>query len=274
MTILAFALSAVSHFKLIIERFVLPRTSLDTGLRYTISTLSGYAFAALGIYVGLLQTFDLSALGYVFAALSVGIGFGLQEIVSNFVSGLILLFERPLKVGDLITVGTTEGWVTKINIRATTIQTRDNISMLIPNKDFITQAVVNSVYDDRIIRVRIAVGVAYGSDTELVKRVLQDVGRENPHVIRSRRVEALFQDFGASSLDFELRVWIADAEQHPRIASELRFAIDAAFRETGSAIPFPQRDLHIRSLDVRSIDEDAASLVRDAASESASEDDA
>jgi small-conductance mechanosensitive channel len=247
--LLLLCLTAVPKLKLALERFVLPQTSLDSGLRYTISTLAGYTFAALGIYVALLQVFDLGAMGYVFAALSVGIGFGLQEIVSNFVSGLILLFERPIKVGDLITVGATEGWVTKINIRATTIQTRDNISMLIPNKDFITQAVVNSVYGDPIIRLHVAVGVAYGSDTELVRKVLEDVGRAHPRTLASRPVEALFLGFGESSLDFEVRVWIPEASEHPRIASDLRFKIDQAFRENGVAIPFPQRDLHLRSVD-------------------------
>ncbi len=243
-------LTGVGRLRLFLDAFVLPRTALDTGVRYTISALVGYVVAALGLYAAVRQIFELESLGYVVTALSVGIGFGLQEIVSNFFSGIILLFERPLKVGDLVTVGDTEGWVTKINIRATTIQTRDNVSMLIPNKDFVTQAVVNADYGDPIVRVRIGVGVAYGSDTDLVKRVLADVAREHPRVMTSRSVDVFFLAFGESSLDFELRCWIPEASEQPRIASELRFAIDRAFREHAIEIPFPQRDLHLRSSDV------------------------
>jgi small-conductance mechanosensitive channel len=255
--LLTLFLTAVPKVKLALERFALPRTSLDSGLRYTISTLVGYVFAALGIYVALIQIFDLGALGYVFAALSVGIGFGLQEIVSNFVSGLILLFERPIKVGDLITVGETEGWVSKINIRATTIQTRDNVTMLIPNKDFITQAVVNSVYGDTILRVRVNVGVAYGSDTALVEKLLLQAATEHPVVLANRRTEVNFRDFGASSLDFTLLCWIPEAAEHMRVASALRFRIDQLFRENGVEIPFSQHDLHLRS-----IDDEAATKLR------------
>jgi len=262
LALLVLFLSAVPKAKLLLERFVLPRATHDASVRYTIATLAGYSLAALGIYIALLQVFDLSALGYVFAALSVGIGFGLQEIVSNFVSGLILLFERPLKVGDLVTVGGTEGWVTKISIRATTIQTRDNVSMLIPNKDFITQAVVNSDYGDPVIRMRVRVGVAYGSDTALVERLLVEAGRAHPRVLSERSTEALFLGFGESSLDFELRCWIPDGGAQPKIASDLRFAIDKAFRENGVAIPFPQRDLHLRS-----VDDLAASRLRDGRAE-------
>jgi small-conductance mechanosensitive channel len=248
-TLLLLFLTSVSKIKLFLERFVLPRTSLDAALRYTISTLIGYVFVAIGLYAGLVQMFDLSAIGYVFAALSVGIGFGLQEIVSNFISGLILLFERPIKVGDIITVGTTEGVVQKINIRATRIQTHDNVSLLIPNKDFITQPVVNAVYADTVIRIRIPVGVAYGSDTALVKRLLEELGTNHPARLKRRAPEALFLAFGPSSLDFELRIWLPEVADRFRVASELRFAIDAAFREHGIEIPFSQHDLHLRSVD-------------------------
>ena len=247
--VLLLFLTSVSKVKLALDRFVLPHTALEPALRYTICTLLGYAFTAFGLYFGLVQIVDLSAIGYIFAALSVGIGFGLQEIVSNFISGLILLFERPIKVGDVITVGTTEGIVQKINIRATRVQTHDNVSLLIPNKDFITQTVVNSVYSDTIIRQRIPVGVAYGSDTELVRTLLLEVGQSCRGRVSHRPAEAFFVEFGASSLDFELRVWLKDTMQRFQIASELRFAIDAAFRENGIEIPFSQHDLHLRSVD-------------------------
>ncbi len=162
--LLWFFLAATKHLKLALQHLFLARTKMDDGLQYTIRTLFGYALVATGVYLAFKEVFDLGNLGYILAALSVGVGFGLQEIVSNFISGLIVLFERPLKVGDLVSVGDTEGVVQRINIRATTIQTRDDVHILVPNCNFITKIVVNFVYKDPKLRVHLPVGVSYGSD--------------------------------------------------------------------------------------------------------------
>ena len=235
--------------KLVLAEFVLARTKLDRGLQYTIVTLVGYVLLASGVLIAASQIVDLSTLGYIAAALSVGIGFGLQEIVSNFVSGLILLFERPLKVGDTVEVGGTRGVVKHISIRATTIQTLDNIVLLVPNREFITQSVVNYSHSDPKLRVHVPVGVSYGSDTALVKRILLETGGAHPLVRKWPAPEVQFLNFGDSSLDFDLLVWINDPDVRNRVRSELRFSLFDAFAEHGIQIPFPQRDLHVRSAD-------------------------
>jgi len=235
------------YLKIALRDVVFPRSNVDSGLQYTVTTIAGYVLVIIGAYLALTQVFDLGRLGYIVAALTVGIGFGLQEIISNFVSGLILLFERPLKVGDIVKVGETEGVVQKISIRATTVQTFDNISMLIPNKAFVTENVVNYVYGDPKIRLRVPVGVAYGSDTALVRKVLLDVANDHGQVLERPAPDVFFMDFGESSLDFVLAFWISEPFNRWRIASSIRFAIDAAFRRNGITIPFPQRDLHVVS---------------------------
>ena len=240
-------LRGTGHAKRALQEFVLARTSLDRGVQYTITTLVGYVLVFTGVYLAVKQVFDLSNLGYLVAALCVGIGFGLQEIVSNFVSGLILLFERPLKVGDLIQVGEAEGIVKQVNIRATTVLTRDNVYLLVPNREFIGQTVVNFRHKDPKMRVHIPVGVSYGSDTRLVQQVLRDVAQGHPEVLQRPAPDVWFTGFGDSSLDFELLVWVADPPQRQRIGSELRFTIFDAFREHGIEIPFPQRDVHMKS---------------------------
>ena len=188
-------------------------------------------------------------MGYAVAALSLGIGFGLQEIVSNFVSGLILLFERPLQVGDLVQVGETVGVVERINIRATTVRTLDNEFILVPNRELVTKDVVNHTHNDPRLRVRVPVGVAYGSDLELVREALLSAARDNRLVLKRPAPEAFFKGFGDSSLDFELRAWISRPLDRPAVTSELNNKIDEAFRAAGVTIPFPQRDLHLRSVD-------------------------
>ncbi len=237
------------HGKGLLSRILLPRTRLDSGVQYTIVTLTGYSILALGVTVAISQVTALSNLGYIVAALSIGIGFGLQEVILNFISGLILLFERPLKVGDLIEVGGDEGVVQKINIRSTTVQTRDNLYILVPNKDFITQTVRNFVYTDPTVRVHLKLGVKYGTDTALVRETLLEVVARHGKVLRHPKPEVWFVDFGESSLDFEVLFWVEDPSDRQRIASDVRFATDAAFRRAGIEIPFPQRDLHLKTVD-------------------------
>ncbi len=248
---LAVFLPAARHAKSATGEFLAARTNLDAGLRYTITTMVGYILLGLGIYLSATQLVNLENLGYVVAALSVGIGFGLQEIISNFVSGIILLFERPLRVGDIIEVGGREGIVKRIDIRATTLLTRDNLWILVPNKDLVTKEVINFVYTDSKLRIRITVGVAYGSDTALVRRALLEVAHKDGRVLERPAPDVYFLDFGESSLDFVLLVWVSDSLPKERISSDLRFAVDAAFRRHGITIPFPQRDLHLNTANAR-----------------------
>jgi len=193
---------------------------------------------------------NLTGLALVSGALALGIGFGMQEIANNFISGLILLFERPIRAGDFVTVGEVQGFVRSIRIRATEIETLDNQNVLVPNSELVSGRVINWVLRDTYGRLQIKIGVAYGSDIEAVRDILESISREHTEVITDGRApapRALFMGFGDSSLDFELRVRIQRIERRFSVVSDLNFAIDAAFREAGITIPFPQRDLHIVS---------------------------
>jgi potassium efflux system protein len=179
----------------------------------------------------------------------VGIGFGLQAIVNNFVSGLILLFERPIKVGDMVDVDNQVGEVKELGLRATVVQTFDNAEIVIPNSQLISGSVTNWTLTEKKIRVKVPVGVAYGSDIEKVLKILLACASDNPTVLSTPKPVALFLAFGASSLDFELRVWIADFNDKLTILSELNQEIESEFESAGIEIPFPQSDLHLRSID-------------------------
>ncbi|MEL6870584.1 MAG: mechanosensitive ion channel domain-containing protein [Pseudomonadota bacterium] len=245
----AILLALTGWIKRLIDTRWLRHMTMDRGARDAMVTLTGY----VGFIIAVLAAFsvagiNLSGLAIVFGALSLGIGFGLQAIASNFVSGLILLFERPIKAGDFVTVGETEGFVRRIRIRATDIETLDNQNVLVPNSELVSGRVTNWVLRDPQGRLRIKVGVAYGSDTELVKSLIEQIGREHEDVISDGRApapRALFMSFGDSSLDFELRVRIRRIEKRFSVISDINFAIDKAFREHNIEIPFPQRDLHL-----------------------------
>jgi len=199
----------------------------------------------LGFVAGL----DLSNLALIAGALSVGIGFGLQNVVNNFVSGLILLFERPIRRGDWILVGSTEGRVYRISIRSTQIRTFDRSDVVVPNSELISGQVTNWTLRDPIGRVRVPVGVAYGSDLKRVMEILLGVAAAQPLVLADATAAAptvLFLAFGESALNLELRFFVADINQRLSVLSEVNYAIEAAFREAGIEIPFPQRDLHLR----------------------------
>jgi small-conductance mechanosensitive channel len=232
----------------LLER-VLRRTHLDTGLQYGISRIAGYIFIALGFYVAIqVAGIDLSSLAIIAGAIGVGIGFGLQNIVSNFVSGLIILAERPIAIGHRIEVGGVAGRVTRINLRSTAIVTNDNITIIVPNSDFIAHAITNWSYGDPKVRIRLPVGVAYGTDLEKLQRVLLDVAARNPQVLKDPAPAVRFLGFGDSSFHFELAVWTVDMSHRPtRFRSDLYFAIERELRENHIEIPFPQRDLHLKS---------------------------
>ena len=232
-----------------IDKRWLQHIVLDRGARDAIITLFGYVGFVIALLVALFMAeVDLSGLAWVSAALALGIGFGMQEIASNFVSGLILLFERPIRAGDFVTVGDIHGFVRSIRIRATEIETLDNQNVLVPNSELISGRVTNWVLRDPYGRLLLNVGVAYGSDVEKVRDILETVAREHPEVITDGSApapRALFMGFGDSSLDFELRSRVKHIERRFSIKSDLNFAVDKAFREAGVTIPFPQRDLHI-----------------------------
>jgi len=234
--------------KLLVDR-VLKSKGMDIGVRQAIGTLVRYAILLTGAMIIIQSTgIDLTTLNVLAGAVGLGVGFGLQTIANNFISGLIILFERPIKVGDRIVVGEVSGNVTKISPRATTVLTNDNIAVIVPNADFISNLVTNWSYTDRNVRFNIPVGVSYGSDPEKVRNCLVDVATAHAGVLKSPPPEALLLGFGDSSLNFILRVWTHEYIDRPLILqSELNYSIFKAFREQGIEIPFPQRDIHIRS---------------------------
>jgi potassium efflux system protein len=226
---------------------VLARGRVDVGVRNSISTAVGYAGVALAGIIGVSAAgIDLSSLALVAGALSLGIGFGLQTIVSNFVSGLILLAERPFKVGDWIVTGTTEGTVKRISVRSTEIETFQKQSIIVPNSELINASVGNWTHRNHMGRVDILVSASYSSDPRQVMAILQDVGQSHPMVMRNPEPLVIFANFGESSLDFELRVHIGDVGNGLRVRTDLRLAIFDRFKEAGVEMPFPQRDLNIR----------------------------
>ena len=229
---------------------VLPRYKAEKGVQLSITRLAHYAIISIGFVVMLrVLGFKLNQLTLLGGALGIGVGFGLQAIVNNFASGLILLFERPIKVGDTIQVGTEWGEVKQLGLRATIIQTFDNAEIVVPNSDLITGQVTNWTLGDRRVRVKIPVGVAYGTDVSKVMEILISCGNANPMVLSNPKPAALFLAFGASSLDFELRVWIPEFLDKMQVLSDLNQDIDNEFALHNIEIPFPQSDLHLRTID-------------------------
>ena len=180
--------------------------------------------------------------------MTVGLGFGLQEIFANFISGLIILFEQPIRVDDVVTVAEVTGKVTKIRIRATTIRMWDERELIMPNKEFITGTLINWTLSDTVMRRDFAVGIAYGSDIRKAERLLYEVAAANPLVLKDPPPVVIFKSFGASSLDFELRVFLSGMENNVPVWHSINCAIDDAFRKAGIEIAFPQQDIHIRSI--------------------------
>lgn len=228
---------------------ILTRYKLDIGIRQSIGTIVRYILLVLGFMV-IIQSagIDLSSLTVLAGALGVGLGFGLQNIANNFISGLIILFERPIKVGDRIEVDDVSGDVVNISARATTIITNDNISIIVPNSEFISSKVTNWSHNDRLVRFRFPVGVSYQADPEEVKKLLMEVMSEHSGVLKTPPPDVWFDEFGDSSLNFNLMVWTSQYVQRPSaLKSQLYYAVFKKFKEHGIEIPFPQRDLHIRS---------------------------
>ncbi|HCO43205.1 MAG TPA: hypothetical protein DIT63_03680 [Gammaproteobacteria bacterium] len=236
----------------VLEIAVFQRTQMDAGARYAALTTSRYIIVTVGVLVVVnLLGLEWSKAQWLVAALGVGVGFGLQEIIANFISGLIILGERPFRVGDTVTVGNVSGSVSRIRIRATTITDFERKELIVPNKTFITEQFVNWTLSDQILRVTVKVGVAYGSDTQRVCEILAAAANANARVSAEPAPQILFLAFGESSLDFELRIYVRRLEDRLAVTHELHMAIDQALRAAGIEIPFPQRDLHLRSVDAR-----------------------
>ncbi|MBF0124090.1 MAG: mechanosensitive ion channel [Magnetococcales bacterium] len=235
------------------ELLLFPRLGSDAGVRYAVVTISRYLIFLVGLFSALsFLKLDLAQLGWLVAAVSVGIGFGLQEIVANFVSGIILLLERPIRVGDMITVGAITGRVTRINIRATTLINSDLQELLVPNRDLITKEVTNWTLASAMVRLVIRIGVAYGSNIEQVRTLLHQIASAQAEVLDDPAIEVWFMDHGDNALLFELRVCLPDPNLRLPVRDRLNTAINQAFRDHGIDIPFPQRQLHLSGLPPRS----------------------
>jgi small-conductance mechanosensitive channel len=227
---------------------VFSRMNLDMGMQYTLTRITHYLIMIIGAVVAFqFIGIDLTGLAIILGFLSVGIGFGLQNITSNFVAGLILLLERPIKVGDRIMVGNQEGDVVEINMRSTTIRTQNNVAVIVPNSEFVSAKLENWSYGDETVRMDVNVGVSYESDLETVIRSLREVAAEHPEVLKKPAPDVLLTGFGDSAWNMRLRVWLGDSQRHLEVHSELNCAIVRKFRENRVKIPFPQRDLHVRS---------------------------
>jgi len=228
---------------------ILRKANISAPMQQTVGTFTQYLIMLVGLII-IFQTvgIDLTALNVLAGAIGIGVGFGLQDIANNFISGLIILLERPVKVGDRIEVGSVDGDVVRIGARSTTVLTNDNIAIVIPNSRLISENVVNWSHNNEEVRFHIPVSVAYGSNLQLVSKVLWEIALNNPDVLKTPEPEVRFLSFGDSGLFFELLVW-TETQTHVKqvLISNLNFAIDNKFREYGIQIPFPQRDVHIRS---------------------------
>lgn len=244
--ILLLSVVAGKNLPALLEILLLKNSQISASGRYTLSTLTGYliiAFAAIFVFSAL--GLSWGQMQWLVAALGVGIGFGLQEIVANFISGLIILFERPIRVGDIVTIGDTTGTVTKIRIRATTIRNYDRQELLVPNKEFITGRLLNWTLSDQVNRITLQVGVDYGGDTRKALQILAEVAAENPNVLEDPAPIISFEGFGDNALNLVLRCYLESLDHRLATITELHQSIDDRYREAGIGIAFPQRDVHL-----------------------------
>jgi potassium efflux system protein len=258
--ILVFAifLSVVGWIKRGLGKSWLNRSKMDRSSKESLITLTGYLGLVIALLVGLsVAGVELANLALIAGALSVGIGFGLQNVVNNFVSGIVLLFERPVKTGDWIIVGGTEGYVKKVKLRSTLLQTFDRADVIVPNAEIIASQVTNLMLTDSIGRVKVPIRAAYGTDPRQVEKILVDIAHEHPMVVtRSPSIDqpwVLFQAFGESALLFELRAFITDIDCKMVVISDINYSIAEAFHQAGIIIPFPQTDLHIKELHTKDL---------------------
>lgn len=248
--ILIVTIAAARSLPGLLDTLVLMRLPLDRGGRHAVSTISRYVLITVGMLLTLQQVgVDWASLQWMVAAMTVGLGFGLQEIFANFVSGLIILLERPIRLGDFVTVNGETGFVTRIQFRATTITDLDRRELLVPNKKFITDELINWTLSDPITRLVLPIGIAYGSDTTLAHQLLVEVAESHPIVLKEPAPSAMMTSFGDSTLNFELRVYIPRRDEFAQITHELNTAIDRKFRTANIEIAFPQCDINVRGLE-------------------------
>ena len=235
----------------LLERRIANRRHIDPGLRYTICRLGKYIVVAIGTLVALRQAFgiDLTSIAVIFTALSVGIGFGLQYIAADIASGFILLFERPIRIGDRITIGDDEGDVKSINLRTTVVTTNDQIAIIVPNSKLVSQRVINWSYGDPRARIAIPVGVADDSDIQLVTDTLIEAARNVPNVLPEPKPTVQFLKFGDYSLDFRLLIWTNQPRRHMQLRSDINYRIAQLFRERSIRIPYPTQEFLLKGLD-------------------------
>ena len=234
----------------LLEIVVLRRLPIDAAVRFAVTTVSRYLIVIVGVALAFTKIgIGWSKIQWLIAAMGVGLGFGLQEIFANFISGLIILFEQPIRVDDVVTVGDVTGTVNKIKIRATTIRKWDQRELVVPNKEFITGHLINWTLSDKILRQDFVVGVAYGSDITKTEKTLYQIAASDPAVLENPKPIVLFKSFGDSSLVFELRVYIAGIENYLPVWHRINCEIDNAFRKAGIEIAFPQCDIHVRSVE-------------------------
>jgi small-conductance mechanosensitive channel len=248
-TIVVVVSVALSRFvSSLIQRRITTKRHIDPGLRYTISRLVKYLILTLGILLAIKQGFgaDLTSIAVVFTALSVGIGFGLQYLAADIAAGFILLFERPVRVGDRITIENDEGDVQSINLRTTVVITNDRIAIIVPNSKLVGQRVINWSYGDPRARVAIPVGVSYNSDIELVTNTLLDAAKGVEYVLDDPAPTAQFLKFGSSALDFRLLVWTSEPRRHVQIRSDINYRIADLFRERGIKIPYTSQEFVLK----------------------------
>ena len=247
MVIVAFSILAKMITRVILKK-ILAQTTLEEGVQFTFTRITNYLMLVIGAIVAFqFIGVDLSGIVVILGFLSVGIGFGLQNLTSNFISGIMLLFERHVQIGDRVTVAGTEGDVEEINIRSTTVRTLNNVSIIVPNSEFISANVINWSHGDIKVRLDIDVGVSYDSDLDTVLRALHEVADENKDVMKTPKSDVLLMSFGDSAWDMRLRIWIEDPKKYNEVRSDINCAIVRKFRANNIEIPFPQRDLHVRS---------------------------
>lgn len=234
----------------LLQKRVLPRFNIEIGLQYTMLRLVHYVIMGLGVLYAVKVGFniDLTSVAVILGFLSVGIGFGLQYVAADIASGFILLFERPIRVGDWVRlVDNMEGRVESISLRSTVIVTNENMAVIMPNSKLVQNNVVNYSFGEPVVRLNIPIGVAYGSDLEMVSAALLEAAQSVSKVLSKPEPQVHFSNFGDSSINLEIRVWINEPRDHTAIRSSVYFAVERAFRKHDIEIPFPQRDLHLRS---------------------------
>ena len=248
--VLLLTFSLAGRFSSLLDRRLARRGHIDPGLRYTIARVVRYLFVLIGVLIALKQfTIDLTSIAVVVTALSVGIGFGLQYIAADIVSGFILLFERPVRVGDRITIGEDEGDVQSIKLRTTVIYTNDRIAIIVPNSKLVSQRVINWSYGDPRARISIPIGVAVNSDVNLVTETLLLAAKDVDLVLTDPPPKVQFLKFGDYSLDFRLLVWTRQPSRHPQIKSDINYRIERLFRECRIEIPYPTQEFLLRRVD-------------------------